>query len=270
MKFLRMFLYGFMLFSLALLPIGCGCQKKSESHKEESGHGHGKEKSEEGEHGEEESPSGASFKPGKGVILTPETSKILGLEIADVTEEKLAQVIELNVQIFSDAHRFKDLKIDHTGCDFHASGFLPADKAALVKPKQQVKLLDSNNETFEGFVAAVQKPLSHGETEIIVGVTAAESKLKDGEFVQALISVPRDEVVPVIPSAALLRTAEGTYVYAVNGKAYYRTAVKPGSQAGDKLEIIDGLYPGDQVVVKPVETLWLIELRATKGGGHSH
>ncbi len=258
-----------MLFSLALLPIGCGCQKKSENqHTEESGHE--KDKSEESEHGEEESPSGASFKPGKGVILTPETSKILALEIADVTEEKLAQVVELNAQIFSDGHRFEDLKIDHTGCDFHASGFLPADKAALVEPKQQVKLLNSNKEIFNGFVAAVQKPLSHEETEIIVGVTAAESKLKDGEFVQASISVPRDEAVTVIPSAALLRTAEGTYVYAVNGNAYFRTAVKLGSQSGDKLEIIDGLYPGDQVVVKPVETLWLIELRATKGGGHSH
>ena len=36
------------------------------------------------------------------------------------------------------------------------------------------------------------------------------------------------------------------------------------------VEITDGLLAGDQVVTKPVETLWLIELRATKGGGHSH
>lgn len=266
---LRHFLHVFMLVSLALLPIGCGCQKENNNqHKEEDGHDHGKEKSEEAEH--EESPSGASFKPGKGITLTDETSKILGLEIADVTEEKLAQIVELNAQIFSDAHRIQDLNIDHTGCDFHASGFLPADKVALVKPKQQVKLLDSNQESFDGFVAAVQKPLSHAETEIIVGVTTAEKELKDGEFVHASISVPRNEAVTVIPKSALLRTAEGTFVYAVNGKAYYRTAVKLGSQEGGKVEVTDGLYPGDQVVTKPVETLWLIELRATKGGGHSH
>ncbi len=248
---LRFFLYVPMLFSIALLPMGCGCQKKSG-------------------HGEEESPSGASFKPGKGVMLTPETSKILGVEIVDVAEEKLPQVVELSTQIFSDTHRFEDLNIDHTECDFHASGFLSSEKAALIKPKQKVKLIDTNKETYDGFVAAVQKPFSHGETEIIVGVTTAESKLKDGEFVQASISVPRDEAVVVIPSSALLRTAEGTFVYAINGKAYYRTAVQPGNKSGDKIEITDGLYPGDQVVVKPVETLWLIELRATKGGGHSH
>jgi multidrug efflux pump subunit AcrA (membrane-fusion protein) len=46
--------------------------------------------------------------------------------------------------------------------------------------------------------------------------------------------------------------------------------VKTGSEADGKIEITDGLFQGDQVVAKPVETLWLIELRATKGGGHSH
>ena len=116
----------------------------------------------------------------------------------------------------------------------------------------------------------VQEPLAHGEKEIIVGITTAGTNLKEGEFVSATISVPRAEPVTVIPSSALLRTAEGMFVYAVNGDAYYRTAVKAGSSAEGKVEIAEGLYAGDQVVVKPVETLWIIELRATKGGGHSH
>jgi hypothetical protein len=30
------------------------------------------------------------------------------------------------------------------------------------------------------------------------------------------------------------------------------------------------LLEGDTVVTRPVQTLYLIELRATKGGGHSH
>lgn len=252
-----------MLIGVTILPLGCG-------RKENTDHGGDEKKAESGGHEEEESPSGASFKPGKGVILTEETSKILGLEIADVTEEKLPQVVQLNVQIFSATHRLENLALDHTGCEIHGSGFLPPDRVALVVPKQQVKLLTSNNESLDGFVVTVQKPLGQGETEIIVGVTTAGSKLKDGEFVSATISVPRDEAVTVIPSTALLRTAEGTFVYAVNGEAYYRTAVKLGSQAEGKIEITDGLYPGDQVVSEPVKTLWIIELRATKGGGHSH
>ncbi len=224
----------------------------------------------EDDHGEEESPSGASFKPGKGVIIKEETSKILGLEIADVTEELLPQVVKFDVQIFVESHRFADLNIDHTGCQFHGSGFLPPDKAALVKPKAPVKFQGSSDEILDGYVIAVQKPLARGEIEIIVGVTTADSNLKDGEFVSATISMPRNEPVTVIPSSALLRTVAGTYVYVVNGEAYLRTAVTVGGSANGKVEIMDGLYEGDQVVAKPVETLWIIELRATKGGGHSH
>ena len=258
MKLILSFVWILIMIGVTLLPLGCG--KEGD---------HGKKKSE-SVHGEEESSLGASFKAGKGITLSDETSKILGLEVADATEELLPEVVQLNIQIFTETHRFADLDIDHTGCQFHGSGFLPPDKAALVKPKQAVKFQTSPGEMLDGFVVAVQEPLTHGEIEIIVGVTTGDSNLKDGEFVSATISVPRNKPVTVIPSSALLRTAEGTYVYAVNGDAYYRTAVTVGGSADGKIEITDGLYAGDQVVVKPVETLWIIELRATKGGGHSH
>jgi multidrug efflux pump subunit AcrA (membrane-fusion protein) len=56
----------------------------------------------------------------------------------------------------------------------------------------------------------------------------------------------------------------------VNGEAYQRTAVKTGAEADGLVEITDGLLEGDSVVTKPVESLYLVELRAVKGGGHSH
>ena len=254
-----------MLVAVALLPVGCG-------HKEEDGHSHGDGEAghSEDEHGHEETPAGASFKPGKGVFLTDETREILGVEVADVTQEKLPQVIRFSVQIFSETHRFAYVGVNHPDCEFHGSGFLPPEKAALVKPGLQIQLLTSTNETTDGFVVAVQETLVYGETEVIIGITKAGGKLKDGEFVTAVITRPREEEVTVIPSSALLRTSEGTFVYAVNGDAYYRTPVKVGGEADGKVEITDGLLPGGQVVIKPVQTLWLIELRATKGGGHSH
>ena len=259
MKLTLSILWISFLITITMLPMGCGSKDGD----------HGKEKAE-SEHGEEESPSGASFKAGKGITLKAETSKILGLTIADVTEEVLPEVIGLNVQIFAEAHRLTELNIDHAGCQFHGSGFISADQAVLVKPGQAVKFQTSRGEILGGFVAAVQEPLAHGEIEIIVGVTTAGSQLKDGEFVSAAIWVPRSAPVTVIPRSALLRSIMGTYVYTLNGDAYYRTAVKVGGATDDKVEITDGLYAGDQVVAKPVETLWLIELRATKGGGHSH
>lgn len=265
MKPFRFFIYLVAL-TMTLSLAGCG-QKENPEHGHDSEKGEGKE--EEG-HGHEDSSSGASFKPGKGVILSEETRTILGLATVDVTEEKLPQVVRFNVQIFGETHRFAHENLDHTGCDVHGSGFLPPDRAVLIKPKQQVKLLTAFNETMDGFVVVVQEKIAQGETEIVVGVTGAGSKLKDGDFVQATISLSREDAVTVIPRTALLRTSQGTFVYVVNGNAYSRTAVKVGTETDDKIEITDGLFSGDQVVTKPVETLWLIELRATKGGGHSH
>lgn len=257
----------------ALLFVGCG-RKESDSHKEGNGHDHGAEKTESkggDEHGHgEESPSGASFKAGKGVTVTEETRKILGVAVVDVTEQKLPFQIHFNIQVFGEKHQHAIHESDHTGCDVHGSGFVPLDEAAAIRAGQPVQIQTHPNESLAGVVLAVEKPLSLAESEVIVGLTNATDKLKPGEFLAAVITLPREDVVTVIPRSALLRTSEGTFVYAANGDAFVRTPVKVGSEADGLLEITDGLLAGDSVVTKPVETFYLIELRATKGGGHSH
>ena len=243
--------------------------------KHEEGDGHDRAK--EARHGkddgpgpEEGSPSGASFKAGKGVLVTDETKKILGVEVVEVTEQKLPSQIRFNVQVFGEKHHHAIRDDDHTGCDVHSSGFVPLDKAAVLRAGQPVQVLSRTNESLAGVVLAVEKALSLGESEVIVGLTNATDKVKPGDFLAAVVTLPREEVVTVIPRSALLRTSEGTFVYAVNGDAFFRTAVKVGSEANGLLEITDGLRAGDSVVTKPVETFYLIELRATKGGGHAH
>jgi hypothetical protein len=250
----------------ASLFVGCG-------HKEGNGHDHGKEEAhgkDDGHGHGEESPSGASFKAGKGVMLTDETRKILGVEVVDVAERKLPNQIRFTVQVFGEKHHHLLNQEDHSGCDMHGSGFVSTNTASVVKAGQPVELIQRTNNPLPGVVLAVQKALALGESEIVIGISNATTALKSGEFVPARINLPRDEAVSVIPQPALLRTAEGTFVYAVNGDAYFRTAVKVGAEADGWVEITDGLLAGDQVATKPVQTLWLIELRATKGGGHSH
>lgn len=248
------------LFVAGSLLVGCG-------HKDGDGHHHGKD---DGHAHGEESPSGAWFKAGKGVLLREETRRSLGLEVVDLVDRKLPNQIRLTIQIFGEKHHHLLNADDHSGCDLHGSGFLPTNTAAAVKAGQPVQLIKDTNTVLGGVVFAVQKALALGESEIVVGVSNATAALKPGEFVPARIHLARDEAVASVPSSALLRTAEGTFVYAVNGDAYFRTAVKTGVEADGWVEISEGLLPGDQVVTKPVETLWLIELRATKGGGHSH
>lgn len=262
MKALRSIAFLPALLVASSLFVSCGHKEgggKEEAHGKDDGHGHG-----------EESPSGASFKAGKGVSLIDETRKILGVEVADVAERKLPKQIRFTVQVFGEKHHHLLNQEDHSGCDVHGSAFLSSDAAAVVKAGQPVHLLKDTNSPLGGVVLAVQKALALGESEVVIGVTNATAALKSGEFVPARISLPREEAVAAVPQSALLRTSEGTFVYAVNGHAYFRTTVKVGAEADGWVEITDGLLAGDQVVTKPVQTLWLIELRATKGGGHSH
>ncbi len=249
---------GLALLLIALLLAGCG-PKEGDEHGEGDGHGHG-----------EETPSGASFKAGKGVSITDETRKILGLELAEVDERKLEREIRFTVQVFGEKHHHLLDPENHAKCDTHGSGFLPDSLAVSLAPEQRVEFPQGGDAPLVGEILSVKKTLTLGESEVVVGIFNATTKIKAGAFIPARIAVPRNAAVAVVPESALLRTAEGSFVYAVNGSFFYRTAVRAEPPSEGWVAIADGLLAGDQVVTKPVETLWLIELRATKGGGHSH
>lgn len=256
----------FALLIAGLLFAGCGHHEGdghdhggAASHHHDDGHGHGGE-----------TPSGASFKEGKGVQLTAETKALLGVGTTDVVERALPGRIPLTVQVFGEKHHHLPNQDDHAGCDVHGSGFLATNTAAAVKAGQSVQVSKGTNRPLGGVVLGVQKALALGESEVIVGLSNAATALNGGEFVPAQILLPREGAVMAVPQSALLRTSTGTFVYAVNGGAYLRTAVVAGGEADGWVEIADGLLAGDEVVTNAVQTLWLIELRATKGGGHSH
>lgn len=244
---------GIFLFVAAILFSGCG-QKEIEGH----------------EHGyDTESPSGASFKVGNGVSVTDEARKILDLKVAAVAEEILSHEIQFVVQVY-DATQRSATDVSHKTAQAQlASGLVAPAQAALVRVGMSVKLTNPSGVPVEGTVKAIHLALASGDAEIEMSIPS-DAAFKSGDFVRGTITLLRSSAVMVIPYSALLHNTEGTFVYAVNGSAYRRTAVKIGSTSVDRVEITDGLFAGDQVVATPVQTLWLIELRAVKGGGHSH
>ena len=154
------------LLATGVLLVGCG-------HKEGDGHGH----EEEAAHGEESS-SGASFKAGKGVMLTDETRKILGIEVADLVEREVPNQIRFTAQVFGENHHHVLNLEDHSGCDVHGSGFVSIDTTAVVKSGQPVELLKSTIATLRGVVLSVQKTLALGESEVVIGVSNAMTRLR--------------------------------------------------------------------------------------------
>jgi hypothetical protein len=224
--------------SLALgttLLTGCG---KEAAHNEAE---HG-EHAEEGEGG----GGGATFKEGSGLLLAPEAA-----------ERSLARTLNVTAQVYA------------TGSGARAVALVSAGQAEGLKPGLRATVKSSNEAVVELTAISRIAEKASGQVELVFSLANAPT-LALGDTVTLTISIAADSPALVVPRSALLDTATGTFVYVVNGTAYLRTPVKTGAADDNYIEITEGLYEGDTVVVTPVNQLWLSELRLTKGGGHSH
>jgi hypothetical protein len=144
-------------------------------HDAKDGHDHKHEKGEAvGGHGHgAESPSGASFKAGKGVILTDETRQSLGVETMEVTERKLPLELRFAAQVFGEDHKPTAIETEHAECTGKASGLVAQKQAALLRPGQPVALVSKSGEKLGGIVLGVNKALAIGDAEVVVGITVS-------------------------------------------------------------------------------------------------
>ena len=195
--------------------------------------------------------NGAKFKKGEGVSLTDQMKKSIGFQTAEVTEEEVPST----------------LTIDFTATGSQAAnGPLTAQKAAFIKPGMEMKLAGEGlAPELKGVVQSIDKiPFgTAGDLEVTISTS---QPLPQGSNFKGIIDIPASGSVAAVPAAALLKTAEGTFVYAVNGNFYVRTPVKIGASNDKLVEITDGLYSGDQIVTKPVMSLWMAELQVLRGG----
>jgi hypothetical protein len=224
---------------LALALVGCG-QKKAASG---AGDGHA-----EHAEGESEESGGVTFKEGRGLQLSPEVIKALGVRTVEAEERSLAAELTVTAQVFATKPQVlasARVVAEHAE-SLHDAAFEGAELLRIdTAPAAATRLAD-----------AVFQLTDSGSRQI-------------GDFV-AIALKGKPATTLTVPRAAILDGATGTFVYVVNSGAYLRTPVKVGAQAGDLAEITDGIYAGDIVVAAPVDQLWLAELRLTKGGGHSH
>lgn len=192
--------------------------------------------------------NGAQFKKGEGLSLTEEMRKAIGLKIEDVAEEKIASLVTLSLAVAT----------PNT-----ATGWVTPEQAAAIQPGMEVEI--QGDIPFKGAVEKLEaNPLGvMGDSEITV---RTKDDLTTGTALMAVLRHPAGDAVPVIPKSALLKTAEGSFVYTVNGRFYVRTPVKTGASDDKLVEITDGLYSGDQVVTTPVMSLWMAELQVLRGG----
>lgn len=192
--------------------------------------------------------NGAQFKKGEGLSITDEMKTSIGLKVEDVAEEKVGSSVAMNLTV-ADAHT--------------ATAWVSPGEAGKITNGMQV-IIQDGSDSLKGTVERVDlAAVGGGDAEIVV---KAGSEMPVGRTLKATAAHPEGDAVAAIPASALLKTAEGTFAYTVNGKFFVRTPVTVGASNDQLVEITDGLYAGDQVVTTPVMSLWMAELQVLRGG----
>jgi multidrug efflux pump subunit AcrA (membrane-fusion protein) len=221
-----------------LLFAGCGKKTSAEADHDHSEHA--------GEEGGGE--GGVTFKEGRGLQLSPEVIKALNLRTTEAEERSLAAELNVIAQVFA---------------------VTPRVLASARLTEEQAGALEKSSFTGAKLMRIDRSTVAATRLVDLVFELDASPQHQIGDFVTLALAVEPATVLSV-PRSAVLDGATGSFVYVVNSGAYLRTPVKVGARSADFIEISDGLYTGDIVVVTPVDQLWLAELRLTKGGGHSH
>jgi len=219
-----------------LLIVGSGC-RKSESH-------------------DPATESVELFHKGKGVWLPEQIRSEFGLALEEVSEKRFSKKIQKQAQVFRAS--------EATG---EAVVFLSGAEANELRRGQAVRLKFTNGAVFSGTLTRIENGM-RAVSEQFEGVIEFPGRagVVAGTFVEAEFELPVGPPVIAVPRGAVLQMAHGTYVYARNGEHLTRTRVRTGSSHDGFIEIEEGLYSGDAVVTKGIESVWLVELSALKGG----
>lgn len=129
-------------------------------------------------------------------------------------------------------------------------------------------------ESFEGtvsFVSAAVDPDTRA-LPVRIDLDNTDGRLRPGMFGTLTLRAPEGEAVPVVPLGAV-QQHEGADVLFVPGDepgAFVPLPVTLGRAAGGQVEIVDGVSPGDSIVVDGAFVLRSELTRDQLGHGHAH
>jgi hypothetical protein len=206
---------------------------------------------------QDEEIAAPSFSEKSGLFLPEATKQSLDLKLAEVTEQTVATSLPLTLRVYQTDEKA-----------ILATGVLTPEQSSQLKPGQAIKAKLTDGTTLTGTVRAIRTEMRHatGSDELLAEFSGTTTNLTIGDFFPVTARTGSNAKVVAIPRQALLQNSEGQFAYTVSGEHFVRTAIKTGASNDEFIEVTDGLYAGDQVVLQPVMSLWLTELSVVKGG----
>jgi membrane fusion protein, heavy metal efflux system len=135
-----------------------------------------------------------------------------------------------------------------------------------VSPGQRVRITVASlpDQIFEGQITTVGSVVD-GETRVVpvqAELDNAQGTLKPGMFASLeVLTESTPQAVMAIPQAALVDANGQTLVFVRNGNAFEPVEVTLGRTAGDQVEVLSGLFEGDEVVTQRANQLYAQSLR---------
>jgi RND family efflux transporter MFP subunit len=86
-------------------------------------------------------------------------------------------------------------------------------------------------------------------------VTNSDSLLKPGTFVRVHIESGKVDTVVTVPYGALQYRYGVNRVFVVNGDKLAMRELSVGERLGDRIEVVTGVKPGEQVAISDVDSL---------------
>ncbi|MDR2981794.1 MAG: TolC family protein [Puniceicoccales bacterium] len=238
-------------------PVAVG--EKADEHSHEHDHDHDHEG--EDDHSEKDEHAGhnhahgnspvvetARFDEKRGLSLTKETVSSMGLKTDSVEMRTISENIPVSAQVISTN---------------------PPRAAGIIPPSIARKLENATSDSARIQSLDASKVSADGTVDVTLALADGASS-KNGEFITCYFRTKPSTPAASVPSSAILKTSEGTFVYQAIGEWYKRIPVTLGPSNNTYSAVTKGLKVEDTVVAEAVDQLWLTELRLTKGGGHTH
>ena len=132
---------------------------------------------------------------------------------------------------------------------------LPEIDSGRVRVGQSVviRVAPHPDEVFDGELSFVSPVIDEKSRTLRVKARLdnADGRLRPGLFARADLGIARREGVSMVPEEAVLQRSDGSVVFRLlEGDRVERRLVTTGVYRDDRVEVVEGLEPGDRVVVR--------------------
>jgi cobalt-zinc-cadmium efflux system membrane fusion protein len=157
-----------------------------------------------------------------------------------------------------------------------ATGNLYEKDLSQIKVGQtvNVKVASVANQTFTGHIAIIATGVE-GESRVVpvkAQIENSEGILKPGMFAELeIVTTQTSMPVLTIPPSSIIEANGKSIVYVKNGQSFEPAEVTLGQQFGQLVEVKNGLFEGDEIVIEGAMQLYAQSLRGSRQTDtHSH